>query len=119
MGVGALHHAFFWAHLVTVAFTSTTAMASKKKLSDYFALCAVINERPEVISEWVDYHLALGIQKIYLMLPDYPESDAVVAGLSPHVAAGLVEVYPLPRVNPRTVNLLQVKLYDACLSSVR
>lgn len=85
----------------------------------YFALCAALKESPKDVREWVDYHRALGVGKFYLMVTDDPDVNLLGSNLTDHIIDGAVELFSLPRVNPRTINLLQVKLYDACLQSVR
>jgi hypothetical protein len=85
----------------------------------YFALCAALKENPKDVREWVDYHRALGVGKFYLMVTDDPEVNLLESNLTDHIIDGAVELFSLPHVNPKTINLLQVKLYDACLQSVR
>ena len=85
----------------------------------YWAVCAAVKDHPLNIKEWVEYHAALGVGKFYLMDTDDPDPSPIAKTLLPHIASGLVELYPLPRVNPQTINLLQVRLYDICLNSVR
>jgi Glycosyltransferase family 92 len=85
----------------------------------YFALCAAVKDTPDNIRQWVKYHTALGINKIYLMDTDDPQPHLITSAIADYIASGQVEFYSLPRVTPRTINLLQVKLYDACLQSAR
>ena len=49
--------------------------------SHYLALCAAVKDRPGAVREWVEYHLALGVSKIYLMDTDDPEAGAMAATL--------------------------------------
>lgn len=92
---------------------------SSKGNDAYFALCAALKESPKVVREWVDYHRSLGVGKFYLMVTDDPEVHLLESILAEHIADGAVELFSLPHVNPKTINLLQVKLYNACLQSVR
>lgn len=78
-----------------------------------------MKDDPANVGEWVDYHAALGVGKFYLMVTDDPHPSAMELALEHHTATGLVDLYFLPRVNPQTINLLQVRLYAACLESVR
>ncbi|KAG7668827.1 hypothetical protein Ndes2526B_g00533 [Nannochloris sp. 'desiccata'] len=99
---------------------ATTASARTTPSSQaYFALCAAVKDTPDNIRQWVEYHTALGINKIYLMDTDDPQPHLITTAIADYVATGQVEFYSLPRVTPRTINLLQVKLYDACLESAR
>jgi hypothetical protein len=50
---------------------------------------------------------------------DDPQPDLITTAIADYISTGQVELYSLPRVTPRTINLLQVKLYDACLQSAR
>lgn len=36
-----------------------------------------------------------------------------------HIDAGRLELYNLPRVNPRTIPMMQLRLYDMCLQTLR
>ena len=99
--------------------STTTASATLSDSPAYFALCAAVKDTPDNIRQWVEYHTAIGIQKIYLLDTDDPHPHLISAAISDYIASGHVEFYSLPRVNPRTINLLQVKLYDACLQSAR
>ena len=85
----------------------------------YVALCAAVKDSPTNVREWIDYHAALGIGKFYLMDTDDPNAMSMETTLQDHISSGLVEFYSLPRVNPTTINLLQVRLYEICLDSVR
>jgi hypothetical protein len=115
----------FLAYVALVFYHSTclpptlppTALATTKPA--YLALCAAVKERPDDLKEWADYHVALGFSKLYLMLTDDPAHQALETALAEHLRTGTVELYPLPRVNPRTIAMLQVRLYDACLQAAR
>lgn len=70
--------------------------------------------------EWVEYHSALGVGKFYLLSTDDPEGYmSMQTALRKYVSEGFVEIYALPHVNPRTVPLLQVRLYNECLQASR
>ncbi|GAB4813823.1 hypothetical protein N2152v2_000869 [Parachlorella kessleri] len=82
----------------------------------YFALCAVTKDRPGDLREWVDYHHALGVTKFYIFDTDQRVPNGPV--LQDYIEDGTVEYYHLPRVTPRTVPLMQVRLYYLCLKHV-
>jgi hypothetical protein len=87
------------------------------------AVCAAVRDSPENVLEWVEYHHdrsnGVGVDKFYLMVTDDPDVEVLQRALETYIAGGLVELYSLPYVNPRTVPQLQVRLYRACLDSVR
>ena len=83
------------------------------------AICAAVRDIPENVLEWVRYHSFIGICKFYLMVTDDPEVANMETVLQSEIDIGLVELYSLPYVNPRTVSQLQVRLYGLCLESVR
>ena len=105
--------------LIPVSGTSSFNHGNESTGNAYFALCAALKESPKDVREWVDYHRALGVGKFYLMVTDDPDVNLLESNLTNHIIDGAVELFSLPRVNPKTINLLQVKLYDACLQSVR
>jgi hypothetical protein len=108
-------HLAFLPKVSAIDLQSTAADAP----SAYFALCAAVKDTPDNIRQWVEYHTALGINKIYLMDTDDPYPHLITTAIADFIATGKVEFFSLPRVTPRTINLLQVKLYDACLESAR
>lgn len=83
------------------------------------ALCVAVRDSPENVLEWVQYHEAVGVGKFYLMVTDDPDVEVLEHVLQPWIWTGVVELYSLPYVNPRTVPQLQVTLYHVCLDSVR
>jgi hypothetical protein len=85
----------------------------------YFAVCAVVKDRPEYVLEWLEYHLALGVQAFYLFDTDNPDHAALKSALQKHIDSGRLELYSLPRVTPRTVPMLQLRIYDMCLNNLR
>lgn len=86
----------------------------------HVAVCAAVRDTPDNVLEWVEYHHTLiGVSTFYLMVTDDPDVHVLEAALAPWVRKGVVELYPLPYVNPRTVPQLQVRLYEACLDTVR
>lgn len=137
-----------------ISFSQFSHLFSRKPRShaNDFAVCAALKDRPEYVLEWVEYHLTLGVQKLYLFDTDNPkhyELRAVlqVAGvdrffiyiereyclyifqnslysLLPYknvqkfIEDGHIELYNLPRVTPRTVPMLQLRIYELCLDNL-
>lgn len=79
----------------------------------YFALCTVTKDSPGDLREWVDYHHALGVTKFYIFDTDQRIPNGPI--LEDYIQEGTVEYYSLPNVNPRTIPLMQVRLYYLCL----
>lgn len=77
------------------------------------AMCAASKDGPADVREWVEYHLALGFDTIYLFDTDNPEG--VRWALEDFIASGAVQYYDLPGVSPRTVPRLQLRIYELCL----
>ncbi|RMZ53814.1 hypothetical protein APUTEX25_003953, partial [Auxenochlorella protothecoides] len=80
---------------------------------EYVAICAATKDAGPDVREWADYHLRLGVARIYLFDTDNPEP--VEPDIADFINQGRVEYYYLPRVTPITVPLMQIKLYDLCL----
>ena len=83
----------------------------------YLALVTVVKDSPEIVREWVDYHLGVGFQKIYVFETDNPLSAVPV--LKDLIDQGKVECWPLPRVNPRTIPIMQVRIYSIAIKHLR
>lgn len=102
--------------VVSEAFISIESVAGD---GSPLALCVAVRDTPENVLEWVQYHEAVGVGKFYLMVTDDPDVGALEHVLQARIRSGVVELYSLPYVNPRTVPQLQVTLYNLCLDSVR
>lgn len=101
-------------------FRSYSNGKSLEETNAYLALCAAVKERPDDVLEWVRYHHALGFGKFYIMSTDDPIGyEEMKHALKEYILEGLVELYDLPHVNPRTIPLLQVRLYNECLQAAR
>jgi hypothetical protein len=77
------------------------------------AICAIQSSSGPLLQQWIIHHLALGVDKIYLMnhedaFPEYTE-----AALKPFIHAGYVHVYTYP--TPRE-EFPQLKVYQYCHS---
>ncbi len=86
----------------------------------HLAVCAAVRDTPENVVEWVQYHHNhIGVDTLYLMVTDDPGVSILERALESWIRRGVVELYPLPYVNPRTVAQLQVTLYESCLEAVQ
>ena len=95
-------------------------VSSSPSTRRHLAVCAAVRDTPDNIVEWVQYHHnIIGVSTFYLMVTDDPDVHIIEAALDPWIQRGIVELYPLPYVNPRTVPQLQVTLYEGCLEGVR
>lgn len=81
------------------------------------AACVATKDRADDLREWVDYHHALGVSRFYIFSTDSTEPYAEV--LKDLIDGGVVEYHALPWVMPRTIPLMQVRLYYLCLKHNR
>lgn len=58
------------------------------------AVVAIMKCEGPYLKEWLDYHLAAGVDHFYLYDNDSPDNQAEVA--KPYVEAGLVDYFPFP-----------------------
>lgn len=81
------------------------------------AICAVIKDDPAYVTEWVEYHLWLGVDRLYILDDASPVPLARV--LSPFVAAGRVAMMTppvLPNVTRTSyADSPQGRGYNACI----
>lgn len=60
----------------------------------HIAICAVLDERPADLLEWIAYHRAIGIEKFYIY--DRDEVGALRQTLQPLLVSAIVELIPWP-----------------------
>ncbi len=58
------------------------------------AVVAILKNEGRYLKEWLDYHLAAGVDHFYLYDNDSADNQAEVA--KPYVEAGLVDYFPTP-----------------------
>lgn len=58
------------------------------------AFVAILKSEGDYLKEWLEYHLAAGVEHFYLYDNDSPDNQAEVA--KPYVEAGLVDYFPFP-----------------------
>lgn len=119
LGLGVVQHRNYLRNV----FSNRTLILDEEAHSvprRHVAVCAAVRDTPENVDEWVRYHHdEIGVSTFYLMVTDDPYVNILEDALGPWIQRGVVELYPLPYVNPRTVPQMQVTLYEACLDEVR
>lgn len=58
------------------------------------AVVAILKEEAPYLKEWLDYHLAAGVDHFYLYDNESPDNQAEIA--KPYIEAGLVDYFRLP-----------------------
>ena len=58
------------------------------------AVLAILKDEGHYLKEWLDYHLAAGVDHFYLYDNESSDNQAEVA--KPYVEAGLVDYFPTP-----------------------
>ena len=58
------------------------------------AVVSILKNEAPYLKEWLDYHLAAGVDHFYLYDNDSPDNQSEV--VAPYVAAGLVDYFPAP-----------------------
>jgi len=109
-----------YTYIILLAFTFLAFFinpAQQDEDHDYLALAAVAKDFPQVVREWADYHLAIGFQKIYIFDSDNPNPAGMI--LQDLIDAGKVEYFNMPRVNPRTVPVMQVRVYNIAIQHLK
>jgi len=65
-----------------------------EKFQDFLSIVCIVKNEANCIAEWIDFHLAVGVNKIYLY--DNDSTDNIREVVAPYVAAGRVEYIPRP-----------------------
>ena len=58
------------------------------------AVVSILKNEAPYLKEWLDYHLAAGVDHFFLYDNDSPDNQSEV--VAPYVAAGLVDYFPAP-----------------------
>jgi len=69
-------------------------MVDKNLFLHDLAVVAILKNEGHYLKEWLDYHLAAGVEHFYLYDNDSPDNQAEVA--APYVKAGLVDYIYAP-----------------------
>ncbi len=69
-------------------------MVDKNLFPYNLAITAILKNEGPYLKEWIDYHLAAGVEHFYLYDNESPDNQAEVA--RPYVEAGLVDYIPAP-----------------------
>ncbi len=77
----------------------------------YLAVCAIAKNEGQYFKEWLDWHIAQGVDKFYIY--DNSSEDDTAAVLKPYVDKGIVEYINWPGV------AMQLPAYDDCLERHR
>lgn len=72
----------------------------------YLAVCAIAKDEGPYFKEWIDWHLALGVDRFYIY--DNGSTDCTRAVLQPYIDSGTVEYIPFPG------HRRQLAAYDDC-----
>lgn len=82
------------------------------KKNNYVALCLFCRDRPEYVKEWVEYHLHIGIDKIYIYDNCEYDKSILYDSLVFYIQKGLVTIIPWRKDNK---NSKQLRAYKDCL----
>lgn len=77
----------------------------------YLAVCAIAKNEGQYFKEWLDWHMAQGVDKFYIY--DNSSEDDTATVLKPYVDKGIVEYINWPGV------AMQLPAYDDCLERHR
>ena len=69
-------------------------MIDKDLFPHDLAIAAILKDEGRYLKEWLDYHLAAGVDHFYLYDNDSTVNQAEV--VKPYVEAGLVDYIPMP-----------------------
>ena len=69
-------------------------MVDKDLFPHDLAIAAILKDEGRYLKEWLDYHLAAGVDHFYLYDNESPDNQAEVA--KPYVEAGLVDYFFFP-----------------------
>ena len=69
-------------------------MIDKNLFPHELAVVAILKNEAPYLKEWLDYHLAAGVDHFYLYDNESPDNQAEVA--KPYVEAGLVDYFFMP-----------------------
>ena len=69
-------------------------MVDKNLFLHDLSVVAILKNESLYLKEWLDYHLAAGVEHFYLYDNDSTDNQAEV--VKPYIAAGLVDYFPLP-----------------------
>lgn len=75
------------------------------------AVCAIAKDEAPYLAEWIDYHLSIGVDRIYLY--DNGSTDNTAEILKPYVKKGVVEHIFFPG------HRMQIAAYDDCITRHR
>lgn len=76
---------------------------------DYLSLCLICKDENDYLPEWLDYHIAMGVDRFYIY--DNDSRVSLRKTLKAYIQAGWVWVIDAPGAN------LQLAAYDHCLQT--
>ena len=86
-------------------------MVDKNLFLHDLAVVAIMKNEGAYLKEWLDYHLAAGVDHFYLYDNESPDNQAEVA--EPYIAAGLVDYISAPG------KLMQLVVYNDAVKRFR
>ena len=84
---------------------------NKKKPDHYLSVVVIAKNEGEYFKEWLDWHIALGVEKFYVY--DNESTDSTKTVLEPYIQKGIVEYVYFPGYRR------QLAAYDDCLKRHR
>ena len=83
--------------------------SDRRNLRYDVSLCLIFKDEGKFLKEWIDYHLAIGVDHFYLY--DNNSTDDYVEVVQPYIAKGIVTLIDWP------YQQAQVKCYKHCLET--
>lgn len=96
------------------AFISVVIFLSKKNIKrkkNYISICGIFKDEGPYLKEWIEYHLLIGVDKIYLY--NNFSSDDYQSIIQPYIEDGKVELTDWP------VPAGQISAYEDCYAKIR
>ena len=83
----------------------------KSSPTSYLAICAIAKDEGSYFSEWIEWHLKMGVEKFYIY--DNGSTDLTKKILEPYIESGIVEYRYFPGYR------MQIAAYDDCIDRHR
>src|SRR6056297_2188452 len=84
---------------------------------DYISICAIIKDEGPYLTEWLEFHRLVGIDRFYLY--DNGSSDNTPEILQPYIKAGIVHLIPWPKFIDKSNPQYLAYAHAAALTSNR
>lgn len=83
----------------------------RQHFQDYLSICCIIKNEGLYMKEWLDFHLAVGVDRFYVF--DNGSTDGIIEILKPYTDTGIVQLFQYPG------KLAQIFAYNDALRMCR